>query len=91
MPNLTEWIILLGITAGSFVGQIGLTRSIQTAPVSFILPFSYLTPVVSAILGAILWKEFLNIQAAIGGILIIASGIIIYIFREKTPFIPLEE
>jgi len=90
-PNLFEWISLLGVTISAFFGQVWLTKSIQSAPVSFVLPFSYLTPVFAAILGAVFWKEYLGIWALIGGLMIIVSGIIIYVFREKTPFIPLEE
>jgi drug/metabolite transporter (DMT)-like permease len=90
-PNIIEWLWLLGLSVGSFFGQVGLTKSIQTAPVSFVLPFSYLTPVFAAILGAFLLKEYLSFQAMIGGIIIIGSGVAIYLFREKTAFIPLEE
>lgn len=90
-PNAHEWFGLIGVTIGAFFGQVWLTKSIQGSPVSFILPFSYLTPVFCAIGGAIIWKEFLSVQTAIGGLIIIASGIAIYIFREKTTFIPLEE
>lgn len=90
-PNVTEWIWLLGVAAGSFFGQVGLTKSIQTAPVAVVLPFSYLTPVFAAVLGAFVLNEYLGFQAIIGGIIIIAGGVAVYIFRGKTPFIPLEE
>lgn len=90
-PNLIEWIWLVGVTVGAFFGQVWMTKSIQSTPVSFVLPFSYLTPVFSAILGAIIWKEYHGVQAIIGGSIIMTSGIAIYLFREKTPFIPLEE
>ena len=90
-PDFIEWIWLFGVTVGAFFGQVWMTKSIQSAPVSFVLPFSYLTPVFAAILGAVIWKEYLGVQAIIGGIIIIASGIAVYLFREKTPFIPLEE
>jgi len=90
-PNITEWLMLLGVSVSAFFGQVWLTKSIQNAPVSFVLPFSYLTPVFAAILGALIWKEYLGMQSVVGGSIIIASGIVIYLFREKTPFIPLEE
>lgn len=90
-PNGIEWIGIAGVTAGAFFGQVWMTRSIQSAPVSFVLPFSYLTPVIAAVAGACLWKEPLDLQAVAGGIIIIASGIAIYLVREKPPFIPLEE
>ena len=90
-PNSLEWIALSGVVVGAFFGQVWLTKSIQTAPVSFVLPFSYLTPVFCSVLGAIVWKEYLSVQAIVGGTIIIVSGISIYLFREKTSFIPLEE
>jgi drug/metabolite transporter (DMT)-like permease len=90
-PNLMEWIWLLGVAAGSFFGQVGLTKSIQTAPVSVVLPFSYLTPVFAAVLGALVLKDYLNLQAMIGGGIIITGGVAVYLFRGKAPFIPLEE
>ena len=90
-PSTLEWLALLGVTVGAFFGQVWLTKSIQTAPVSFVLPFSYLTPVFCTVLGAVIWKEYLSVQAIIGGAIVIISGVVIYLFREKTPFIPLEE
>ena len=90
-PNITEWLGLLGVTAGAFFGQVWLTKSIQSAPVSLVLPFSYLTPVFASIVGMIFWNEHLGIQAVIGAAIIIASGVAIYFFREKTSFIPIEE
>ena len=58
---------------------------------AFVLPFSYLTPAAAALLGAFIWREYLSVQAIIGGVIIITSGIVIYWFREKPAFIPLEE
>lgn len=89
-PNAPEWFSLAGVTVGAFFGQVWMTRSIQNAPVSFVLPFTYLTPVVAAVVGAALWKEYLGIQAVLGGLIIIGSGVAIYLVRER-PFIPLEE
>ena len=85
-PNAHEWFELIGVSVGAFFGQVYLTKSIQKAPVSFVLPFSYLTPVFCAGLSTIIWKEFLNPQGILGGFIIIASGVAIYLFREKTPF-----
>ncbi|MBI4395348.1 MAG: DMT family transporter [Candidatus Omnitrophica bacterium] len=90
-PNAVEWLALGGVVAGAFFGQVWLTKSIQTAPVSFVLPFTYLTPVFCAVLGAFIWKEYLTFQAIIGGVMIIGSGISIYYLREKPAFIPIEE
>lgn len=90
-PNGMEWLGLLGVTAGAFFGQVWLTKAIQSAPVSLVLPFSYLTPVFASVMGALLWQEQLGLQAMIGGGIIVACGVLIYFFRQKTPFIPIEE
>jgi len=91
LPNLAEWISLISLSVGAFFGQVWLTKSIQNAPVSLVLPFSYLTPVFAALAGAWFWKEYLTTQSIAGGFIIILSGIVIYLFREKTSFIPIEE
>ncbi len=91
MPNSTEWIILISLTIGAFFGQVWLTHSIQNAPVSMVLPFTYLTPVFCALMGSLLWKEHLSLQTILGGFIIILSGTAIYLFREKPPFVPMEE
>lgn len=90
-PNLSEWILLAGVTAGAFFGQVWLTRSIQNAPVASVLPFAYLTPVFAAVAGVLFWKEYLDFQAMLGGGIIILSGVTIYLFRKRTVFIPIEE
>ncbi|MBI1978286.1 MAG: DMT family transporter [Candidatus Omnitrophica bacterium] len=90
-PDTVEWVELTGVSIGAFFGQIYLTKSIQKAPVSFVLPFSYLTPVFCAASGALVWKEFLSGEQLVGSLIIIASGIAIYLFREKTSFVPIEE
>lgn len=91
LPNTVEWIGLLGVTAGAFFGQVWLTNAIRSAPVSVVLPFGYLAPVFSSVLGFLFWKESLGIQALFGGLLITASGVIIYLLNTKRPFLPLEE
>ena len=90
-PNPAEWLTLLGVTISAFFGQVWLTRSIQEAPVSSVLPFAYLTPVFAAVMGTLLWKEYFGLQAFLGGVIIITSGVLIYLFRERPTFIPLEE
>lgn len=90
-PNGMEWMLLAGLSVGAFFGQVWLTKSIQNAPVSLVLPFSYLTPVFAALIGACVWQEYLILPSMIGGILIILSGIVIYLLRKRVTFIPIEE
>lgn len=90
-PNWAGWLGIFGVTFGAFFGQIYITKAIQNSPVSTVMPFSYITPVIASISGFLFWKESLSFQSILGGIIIIASGIIIYLFRQKTLFVPLEE
>lgn len=90
-PNFSEWISLISLTVGAFFGQIWLTKSIQNAPISSVLPFSYLTPVFAAVTGAVFWNEYLSPTSIAGGLIIILSGIVIYLLRDRTSFIPIEE
>lgn len=90
-PSWMGWFGLLGVTGGAFFGQIYLTKAIQNTPVSVVMPFAYLTPVIASIAGMIFWKEFLNPWAMAGGVIIIASGVAIYLFRQKPTYVPLEE
>ncbi len=90
-PNTAEWISLIGLSVGAFFGQVWLTKSIQNAPVSLVLPFSYLTPVFAALIGAFVWQEYLTLPSMVGGILIMLSGIVIYLLRKRVTFIPIEE
>ncbi len=90
-PDWAGWAGLAGVSAGAFFGQIYLTKAIQNAPVSVVMPFAYLTPVIASVTGMIFWEEFLSPSAIAGAMLIIASGVAIYLFRQKPPFIPLEK
>ncbi len=90
-PSPSEWLVLMCLSTGAFFGQVWLTKSIQNAPVSLVLPFSYLTPVFAALVGALIWQEYLSPAAIAGGVIVILSGVAIYLFRKKTDFIPIEE
>lgn len=65
---------LLVITASSLIGQLCLTYSLQKAPVWAVSPFGYLTPVLAAGLGAVLWREIPGVSGVLGGALIIVCG-----------------
>jgi len=90
-PTFQEWLGLIGVSVGAVFGQVFLTRSIQKAPISYVLPFSYLTPVFATFFGLLIWKERLTLQTLMGGAIIILCGISIYFLRERPPYVPLEE
>lgn len=90
-PNLIGWIGIIGVTISSFFGQIFLTKSIQSSPVSIVMPFTYLTPVIASLLGMLFWKEYLTPLRLFGGILIIICGVVIYLRRPTTPMLQMSE
>lgn len=69
-----EWLSLSGIAVFGFYGQVWMTIAYQRAPAALVSPFSYLTPVLTFLAGAWLWKDPLNITQGLGVLIIIASG-----------------
>lgn len=90
-PSSIEWLVLAGVTGGAFLGQIWLTKAIRSAPVSLVLPFGYLTPILSSIAGWLFWRESLGPGAMMGGAIIIASGVVIYLLKGKPDLAQIEE
>ncbi|MGH7197641.1 MAG: DMT family transporter [Candidatus Omnitrophota bacterium] len=80
-PLAGEWPGLLAVTATSMLGQLGLTYSLRSAPVSVVSPFAYLTPVFGLFLGGWFWKEPLPAMSLAGSVLIILCGMIAYKYQ----------
>ncbi len=78
LPQTAEWLLLLGITLSSFLGQIGLTYSLQKAPVSVVSPFGYITPVLGMLIGRWFWQENPGWMSYAGAAMIIVAGIFLY-------------
>jgi drug/metabolite transporter (DMT)-like permease len=72
-------LLALGLVGG--VAQIALTRAFQYAPPAIVMPFEYFSLIVTALLAWLIWSETPTRDAAIGGAIVIASGLFI-IHRE---------
>lgn len=83
IPNAKEWVWIFGVSITSFFGQTFMTKSIHEAPAPIVCPFSYLAPVFSFILGAIIWKDQSTFGTVTGAVLVIASGALIYFFESR--------
>lgn len=83
-PGPLETLLLVGVTLGSIAGQIGLTVSLRIAPVPTVSPFGYLTPVLSFIIGWLIWGEALSAVALAGSALIIGAGCALYRLRRES-------
>ena len=79
-PHFYDWLLLLGVSVGSFYGQVWMTLSLRRAPASLVSPFSYLTPVLSFLYGLIFFGERLKPMPLLGAFLIILGGILIICF-----------
>jgi drug/metabolite transporter (DMT)-like permease len=55
--------------------------SLRTIRIEHVVTLSYLIPVVAALTGLLIFREPLNLHTILGGLLIIASGLIL-IFRS---------
>ncbi len=76
MPQGWAWFSLLMVGIATQVGQIGLTKSMQTATASKATSFSYLQVVFAIILGVLLFGEVPSLWTLLGALLIIASAFI---------------
>lgn len=84
-PTLREGLLLAGVTVSSLIGQIGLTYSLRIAPVPTVSPFGYITPVLSFVMGWLLWAEPLSAASILGSFLIISAGIALYRLKKQAP------
>ena len=68
---------LIGIGIGAGGGQVGITMAYHKANAAWVSAFSYLTVIVATSYGYLIFDENLTITNLFGGILIIASGIML--------------
>lgn len=82
-PNLLEWGVLLGVAAGSFFGQLWMTRAYAVGPASLVSPFSFLVPLLAFFFGLVFWQEKLTWTNLFGAFFILLSGTLISIFEAR--------
>lgn len=68
---------LIGIGIGAGGGQVGITMAYHKANAAWVSAFSYLTVIIATSYGYLIFDENLTITNLFGGILIIASGILL--------------
>jgi len=82
MPDTEALVLLLFVGLFTQVGQIGLTKAMQTEVAAKVSAFSYVQVIFSAILGVLFFNEIPSIWTFIGGSLIIL-GALINVFGSK--------
>jgi len=82
-PAFNEWWILIAIGISATIAQMTMTVSYKYAAASETAVYGYSQIVFTALLGIMLWKEIPDILSTIGGLLIIASGIVNYVGEKR--------
>lgn len=79
--------VLAGLSGG--FAQLLMTRAYALAPTSVVSPFNYVSIVLAAGIGWLVWSEVLTTRILIGSVIVIASGLYI-LYREtvrRTPHV----
>jgi drug/metabolite transporter (DMT)-like permease len=83
MPHGVVWLYLLAIGLFTQVGQVSLTKGMQTESAGRATSFSYLQIVFAAILGILVFNEQLHLLTLIGATLIISGAMINLAWKRK--------
>ncbi|MCG3864758.1 MULTISPECIES: DMT family transporter [unclassified Photobacterium] len=76
VPDFSTTICLILVGIFTQIGQVGLTKAMQTQTAGKATAYSYVQIVLSIIFGFIIFKEVPSIWTYIGGVLIIAGAIV---------------
>jgi len=82
MPEGHQWLLLIGIGVTTQIGQIGLTKSMQTETASKATSYAYLQVVFAALLGWLVFSEVPGVWTGVGGALIIAGAAINMLWKR---------
>jgi drug/metabolite transporter (DMT)-like permease len=83
VPHQDDFILLTGFGLMCGIQQWCLTISFRYAEASLLAPFEYLAMVFAAIAGFLLWDEVPVLMTWIGAAVIAASGLFIFMRRQK--------
>ena len=84
MPNGEALLLLLFVGIFTQIGQVGLTKAMQTEVAGKVSAFSYVQVVFSTILGVLIFNEIPSVWTLIGGILIILGALVNVFGGKKT-------
>jgi len=81
-PNLTEWLLLLSLGVFGYVGQLYMTKALQSHETNVIAPLKYLEVVFMIIIGAFWFDEIYNLWTLLG-IFLIMFGLLYNIYLKR--------
>ena len=82
MPGLIDGGLMLLLGLSTQVGQLGLTKAMQTETASKATAFSYLQVVFSAVLGWLAFSEVPGFWTFVGGALIVIGALINMLWKR---------
>ena len=71
----SAWGLLLGVGLMAAGGQLSMTRAYRFEKASVVAPLSYVTVVLSYLLGFVFWSDVPALVAAIGVVLVVSAGV----------------
>lgn len=83
MPHGMEIFWLLGIGVAAAIGQFGLTYAYRHAPALEVSIYSYSMILFAALFGFVFWSEVPDEASLVGGVLIIAGGVIAFLAKRR--------
>jgi len=83
MPNVEALLLLLLVGIFTQVGQIGLTKAMQTEYAGTVTAYAYVQVVFSVVLGFVFFNEIPALMTWLGGGLIIAGALINVFWKKK--------
>ncbi|WP_420725643.1 DMT family transporter [Hwanghaeella sp. LZ110] len=82
MPGLFDIALILGAAAFMFGAYFFQIESFRFAPVNLVAPFRYISLIFAAGMGYAIWNDIPTWNMALGSIIIVASGLVIW-WRER--------
>ncbi len=78
IPNVSQLLFLSGIGVSALIAQLFMTTAYQHAPASEISVYTYSDTIFSLLFGMLLWRELPDQWTLLGGLCIVAAGVLNY-------------
>ncbi|MDO6736421.1 DMT family transporter [Wenyingzhuangia sp. 2_MG-2023] len=81
-PNFIEWLLLLSLGFFGYIGQLYLTKAVQSYETNVIAPLKYLEVVFMILIGAFWFGETYNLWTLLG-VLLIMFGLVYNVYLKR--------
>ncbi|TGV01533.1 DMT family transporter [Flavivirga rizhaonensis] len=82
-PVGIEWVLLIGLGAFGYYGQLFMTKAFQIAATNIVAPFKYLEVLYTVLFGVFIFTEIYTFWSLLGIALIIAGLVLNILYKEK--------